>query len=96
MKSYFKDLNLEDSRIKFRERCKCLSLCRTSHPSDINNIRASFECFHCQEVDTNAGLHWVTCSSYAHLCLNKNLHSDAELCDYYKEIINMRKQDSSQ
>ena len=90
MKDYFRCLNLSDSRIKFRERSKCMTSCRTDYPSDKENVKAMFECYHCEEIDS-VGLHWKSCAGYAHLRENRNLQLDTDLCGYYRDIINLRK-----
>ena len=84
-------MNLADSRLKFRERAKCMPSCRIDYPSNSENILAQFKCYHCDEVN-NGSLHWKTCSGYEHLRANKNLELDVDLCDYYREIINLRGQ----
>ena len=92
LKDYFNCLNLTDSRIKFRERSKCMTSCRTDYPSDQGNIKAMFQCFHCDEIDS-VGLHWKLCPGYAHLRENRNLQLDTDLCGYYRDIINLREQE---
>ena len=92
LKKYFLDLNLEDGRLKFRERCKTMTTCKTDYPSDMKNVRSLFSCHHCDEVDS-VNLHWKTCSAYSHLRENRNLNSDVDLCAYYRDIINLRNQE---
>ena len=92
LKNYFHNLNLSDSRLKFRERSKCMTTCRTDYPSDVENIRAMFKCYHCEEIDS-VSLHWKSCLGYSHLRENRNLQSDVDLCGYYRDIINMRVQE---
>ena len=58
-KDYFSKLNLAQSRIKFRERSKCMTTCRIDYPSDPGNIKAMFKCFHCDKVDILS--HWREC-----------------------------------
>ena len=94
LKDYFLNLSLADGRLKFRERCKTMSTCKTDYPSDINNIRSLFSCQHCDEIDS-VRLHWKYCIAYSHLRENRNLNSDVDLCAYYRDIINMRNLDSS-
>ena len=91
MKDYFNNLNLPDRRLKFRERSQCLPRCRKHYPSDKENIKVMFKCFHCDEVD-DGSLHWKVCSGYAHLRENRNLQSDVDLCSYYRDIIKLREQ----
>ena len=65
LKPYFQSLTLSDSRIKYRERSKCMKSCRTHFPSDPENIREMFRCVSCNDVD---GLdHWKTSTCYKNL-----------------------------
>ena len=94
LKDYFLNLNLADGRLKFRERCKTMSTCKMDYPSDINNIKSLFTCHHCEEIDS-VSLHWKSCSAYSQFRDNRNLDADADLCAYYRDIINMRNQELS-
>ena len=89
LKGYFSNLNLQDSRLKFRERSKCLPTCQTDYPSDKDNIRAAFKCYDCDEIDSGS-LQWQSCSGYEHLKKNRNLESDEDLCGFYRDIIKLR------
>ena len=89
MKDYFNNLNLADSRLKFRERSHCMTSCRTDYPSDLENIREMFSCYHCDEIDT-VDYHWKSCEGYKHLRANRNLNIDSDLCGYYRDIIKLR------
>ena len=93
IKDYFVNLRLADARLKFRERCKTMSTCKTDYPSDINHIKSLFTCHNCEEIDS-VSLHWKSCPAYSHLRENRNLDSDVDLCAYYRDIINFRNQES--
>ena len=94
LKSYFITLNLADSRLKHRERSKCMKSCRTHFPSDANNIREMFRCSSCNEID---GLnHWKTSKCYEHLREGKNLDLDAELCEFYRGVIKQREEEGKE
>ena len=73
IKDYFFKLSLEDSRVKFRERSGCLKTCRTACPSDIENIKANYKCFHCPDLDTGA-IHWISCRYYSKLITTERLN----------------------
>ena len=93
MKPYFLSLNLPDSRMKHRERSKCMTSCRTHFPSDQNNIREMFRCVSCNEID---GLdHWKTSNCYKNLREGKSLDNDEELCEFYRGVIKLREDLSS-
>ena len=91
MKEYFFSLTLSDSRMKFRERSGCLKTCRVASPSDEENMRALYECFHCTQIDTGPN-HWISCSVYSKFISEKGLdiRQDACLMQYYRHIIKMR------
>ena len=88
-KEYFNKLNLAQSRIKFRERSKCMTTCRVDYPSDPRNISAMFQCYHCPKVDVLS--HWRDCIFYAKFRESKSLENDVDLVGYYQQIINLRK-----
>ena len=88
-KEYLNKLNLAQSRIKFRERSSCMTTCRTDYPSDPGNIKAVFECFHCEKLDVLS--HWRECNAYAKFRESKSLENDADLVLYYQQIIDFRR-----
>ena len=90
IKPYFLSLNLADSRMKHRERSKCMKTCRTHFPSDQGNINEMFRCYACNQID---GLvHWRTSDCYKHLREGKRLDKDEELCDFYRGVIKLRQE----
>ena len=94
LKRYFLELDLASSRLKFRERSGCLLTCRTAFPSDLENIRVSFKCFHCPFLDTGPS-HWVNCIHYKQIIISKklNIGLQDELLTFYREVIKMRTQE---
>ena len=88
-KDYFSKFNLAQSRIKFRERSKCMTTCRVDYPSDPGNIKAMFQCFHCDKIDILS--HWRECKVYEKFRESKSLDNDADLVEYYQQIINLRR-----
>ena len=89
IKGYFHDLNLEESRIKFRERSHCMTTCKTNYSNNYEYIKSMFECENCLDEIDNFELHWKTCRGLKHLRENKDL-SDSDLVAYYREIISLR------
>ena len=91
LKSYFSTLSLVNSRIKFRERSGCLKTCRVACPSDRDNIRAMYKCYHCPQIDTGPS-HFKNCRVYLKIKEAKklDLSDEADLMSYYSEIIKMR------
>ena len=90
IKDYFNKLNLAESRLKFRLRSNSVYTCRTMFSSDPENFKANFECFHCHKLDILS--HWKYCSEYSKIIKSKklNLNTDADLLEFYREVIHMR------
>ena len=87
-KLYFSQLNLENSRIKYRERAGCLQTCRSQASSDLANMMAELKCYHCNSQDLVS--HWFWCPGYSHI--NQKLDTDARICQFYKQVIEIRQQ----
>ena len=91
LKEYFKNLNLADSRLKFRERVSCMKSCRMHFPSDPSNRNALFEC-NCGKLDILS--HWKHCPDYAHLTVNvHDWNDDEQVVNFYREVIKIRDTD---
>ena len=91
VKRYFLELDLASNTLKFRERSGCLLTCRTAFPSDLENTRVSFKCFHCPFLDTGPS-HWVNCIHYKQIIISKklNIGLQEDLLTFYREVIKMR------
>ena len=91
LKDYFRNLNLADSRIKFRERVSCMTSCRMHFPSDPANIKALFECT-CGQIDNLN--HWKHCIDYAHLSEKVlDWNDDVQDVNFYRGVIKSRDTD---
>ena len=89
LKDYFTELSFENIRIKFRERSKTMTTCRTHYPSDQENIKLMFECPNrCGNIDSL--LHWRSCTFYRQFRESKNMENDKQLGEFYKSVINLR------
>ena len=62
LKLYFKDLTLEDSRIKFRERSSSMTSCRSHYHNIQENFHNNYGCYQCIETDTLQ--HWKYSKCY--------------------------------
>ena len=91
-KDYFLNLPLDLARTKYREVSKCMSTCRSHAPSDLANIKAMYQCFHCHSQDTLS--HWWVCESYRHLTINRSRDSDKDICEFYQDVMRLRKEQS--
>ena len=89
IKDYFRELNLENARIKFRERSKTMTSCRTHYPSDQDNIKQMSECPNkCGNIDSLS--HWKSCIFYSQFRESIDMNDDKQLCEFYKSVINLR------
>ena len=89
IKEYFKKLNLELGRIRFRVRAKMMTSCSTHYPGEEENIKRMFQCVHpCGRIDSLQT--WESCPFYSSLKESKNLEDDEELCQFYKSVIRKR------
>ena len=89
LKEYFKNLTLEESCLKFRERSSTMNLCRTHYGNLEENISKNFQCFHCLEIYSL--WHWKNSDCYGSLRKNRDLTSDKDLVSFYIDIIELRK-----
>ena len=94
MKMYFSHLDLENGRVKYRERSGCLKTCQSQAPSDLENMRAEMKCFHCRNQDVPS--HWFRCEGYKNLAQNRSFQSDQEICEFYTSIIKLRQEQEQQ
>ena len=95
VKPYFHNLNLAQSRLKFRERSLTMNYCKLHFPSQKEFLKTAFVCSSCID-DDNEGpfyddlFHWRVCSGYAYLRISRNLDDDHQLTNYYRDIIQLR------
>ena len=90
LKQYFSELDLNQARIKFRERSKCMSTCKRHYSSDFHNIRTMFSCQSCVSGSVDVLSHWKICDSYKVFRESRNLDKDTDLVSYYQDIIAFR------
>ena len=96
MKTYFKSMNIESSRIFFRHRSQTMTSCRTHYRSDERNISEVFNCFSCQSQGKSSIdqlSHWVSSDCYSHLKTEElSGSSDEALCEFYRKVIQFRRE----
>ena len=92
IKKYFSNLNLEGSRIKFKERSGCMSTCKGSYRSQ--NLTSMF-CDYCPSPSKSLCnlSHWRRCEGYSQFRISRDLSQDVDLVAYYRDIIHLRKKD---
>ena len=89
LKDYFKKLNLENGRIKFRSRAKTMTSCATHYPGDENHIKNLFQCIHpCGRIDSLET--WKSCPFYTSLKESKKIDDDEDFCEFYKSVVRKR------
>ena len=90
LKKYFSYLNLEQARIKFRERMKCMVTCKTHFPSEPQFIKDMLQCPEpeCSKIDVLD--HWKFCSAYDYLKQGRNFSRDVDLIEFYRAVISHR------
>lgn len=94
IKDYFSYLNLNQARIKFRERANCMKTCKRHFSSDKFNIKTMFSCESCSSDDYKIASvdvlsQWRVCSSYRIFRKSRDLSKDSDLVAYYQDIISM-------
>ena len=91
-KPYFRNMTLAQSRIKFRERSKCMKTCRSHFPSHQAYISEMFQCPEpgCDQIDNLS--HWLVCQKYQHLRDGKTLSDETKLVEHYRAIISHREE----
>ena len=87
-KDYFKTLNLPDARLKFALRTKMTRTVQMNFKGDPRFSKNGWKCLECDTPDTQD--HIVRCRSYKDIRIGKDLNSDKDLVDYFREVIKMR------
>ena len=88
IQEYLKTLNVNDARLKFKIRCKMVKTIALNFPSDTKYSNKLWQCTHCDMMDSQS--HILLCASYKHMREGKNLHSDRDLVQYFREVISLR------
>ena len=85
---YLKSLNVNDARLKFRIRSKMVKTVALNFSSDKKFSSKLWQCTHCDRIDSQS--HILACISYKQLREGKNLYSDKDLIQYFREVIALR------
>ena len=89
LKSYFKELNVTEARMKFHIRSSMVRSVKMNYPSDPQFKTDLWECQHCFCIDTQSHI-ILTCPAYEELRVNKNLENDKDLVQFFKEVLDIR------
>ena len=86
LKSYFKDLNLDEARTMFKYRAKMTHYIKWNFKNDPQYRKELWKCSSCKSnIDTQSHLLW--CESYKELREGKDLNSDKDLVTYIIEVL---------
>ena len=89
LKTYIKELNVDEARTKFRIRTSMVQSVKMNFPSDPQFKREMWECQHCSCIDTQSHI-ILSCPAYNEIRTNKNLENDKDLVQFFKEVLEMR------
>ena len=98
MKPYFKTLNVPDSMMKFKISSFMTPTIRMNFTSDKRFAAELWSCPACRDRPDLVGLsvsrdtqqHVMECEAYDDLRLGKDLDSDQDLVDYFRQVIARR------
>ena len=93
LKEYFKNLNLSESRLKFRIRSKCVSTCQTHYPSNKDYALNSFRCINCpEEFEIYQLSHWHHCKFFIEKFGEINKDDEKSIIKFYQGVIKFRQE----
>ena len=88
LKAYFKELNVEEARTKFKLRTNMIKT-KFNYKNDRKNNYDNWACDSCESaIDSQSHVLW--CPAYEKLRAGKNLQSDKDLVHYYAEVLLLR------
>ena len=83
-----KSLNLPEARMKFALRSKMTRTVQMNFKGDTGYTRNHWKCDDCYMPDTQE--HIIRCPSYQHLRTGKDLSSDKDLVQYFRNVLSLR------
>ena len=97
VKTYFNDMSIADSRLKFKLVSKMLPCIKANFPSDKRYARKSLSCDSCElqnpentEKPKDTQEHVLICRAYESFRQGKNLSNDKDLVQYFRQVMNHR------
>ena len=88
LKPYMRQLSISLARDKFRLRSKMTRTVKFNFPSDKKFRADMWRCWHCPSIDSQA--HVRVCPAYQEFRLNKDLDNDKDLVLYFRQVIKLR------
>ena len=77
------------SQLRRRPDCSMVRSVKMNYPSDQHFRDNLWECQHCSYIDTQSHI-ILTCPAYEDLRVNKDLESDKDLVQFFKEVLDKR------
>ena len=93
MKDYFKELNVNDSRVRFKIASEMLPSIKMNFQSDKKFTADCWTCDGCRDGFTDnrdSQNHVIFCEAYEEFRIGKDLSKDQDLVDYFKSVIEHR------
>jgi hypothetical protein len=88
VKSYVKNMNTAQARLRFRITSFMTKTVRMNFSSDPKNARDLWQCWHCDKIDSQA--HILHCTEHEYFREGKSLDNDLDLVEYFLQVINLR------
>ena len=89
LKLYFKALNVNQTRTKFRLRTKMTQV-KFNFKNDSKNSSDKWICDSCESDSIDSQSHIMWCTAYSHLRSGLNLNSDKDVVKYVTKVIKIR------
>ena len=93
MKSYFKTLNVTDSRIRFKLATQMLPTIKMNFQSDMKFTADCWVCDSCRDGQNDkrdSQNHVMICKAYESFRVGKDLSKDKDLVDFFKSVVEHR------
>ena len=99
---YFKQLNVPDSRFKFKLKSRVTAKIANNCHNDKRFKAIGYRCIGClrdqpirenHEISLDTEEHILNCNSYSHLRLNKQMDRDTHIIEYFRQVIALREED---
>ena len=88
MKSYLKDMNIADARLKFAIRSKMTKSVMMNFKGVSEYEKKGWKCDTCGELDTQE--HITMCPAFKELRADKVLNNDKDIVEYFRQVIQIR------
>ena len=89
MKSYVKDMSMQDARMMMRIRSRMIK-CKMNFSSERVNIETSWKCRACCSGAIETQSHILYCEAYQPLREGKSLSSDEDIVEYLRKVYELR------